>query len=350
MKYILVLCLGLLYTSCKQKNIIIEDPKLIVGIEVQQEFYSVFILNKIQNAVRYDLDYGDGTKLIGDTTLNNKTIGINGGDKYYYKQDGTYTIVLTAYDKNGVSKTVSVQIVVDYIKKNTPVADFSLKFLDNGIVQMTNLSKSYNSLDIGVSVGNWGYKTKVENPTFMFDMNGKYRISLAASNEFYNQKNAEFEVKNLVNRELGYFKGEWFGKTVDVKEDFNNQSITYYYDIGSGNTYLLLKQIFLIDNSKGIELTNFKVKTDSLKTNQMKYEQIKSKFKVGTQNSEDWAINVLGIPISKSIEIIEVREVPQPKLIPEMYNKAFWVTFKIKADFGNGNNIDGTLKVRYLIY
>ena len=33
-----------------------------------------------------------------------------------------------------------------------------------------------------------------------------------------------------------------------------------------------------------------------------------------------------------------------------MYDKAFWVTFKIKADFGNGNNIDGTLKVRYLIY
>ena len=50
------------------------------------------------------------------------------------------------------------------------------------------------------------------------------------------------------------------------------------------------------------------------------------------------------------LEILEVQEVAQPQLIPEMYHKSFWVTFKIKADFGKNNNIDGALKVRYLIY
>lgn len=50
-----------------------------------------------------------------------------------------------------------------------------------------------------------------------------------------------------------------------------------------------------------------------------------------------------------SIEITEVKEVDQPALFKDVYNKAFWVTFKLKAEFKDLGKIEGTLKTRYLV-
>jgi PKD repeat protein len=330
-------------------------PELAVDFEIQQELYAISILNKVQNAVKYDLDYGDGTKITDQLAEPTNYLGVQGGSSYSYQKDGTYTIILTAYDKKGNSKTAKKQLVIDYFGKNTPKANFSLKLSDNGVVQIANLSENYSSLDIGVHVGNMGYNTKEENPIFEFDMNGKYQIKLAVEKNGHlsNSKTEVIEIKNITERELGYFKGEWFGKQINIQEDFNNQGITTYYDLGGGLNLYFLKNIFNIDDNNSIELINFKVKTDSLKTNQMKYEQIKSKYKLGIQNSADWSISNYFPLISsqnKTIEILEIREVSQRKIVPEMMDKAFWITYKIKADFGEKGKIDGTLKTRYLIY
>ncbi|MEA5259228.1 hypothetical protein VB264_15635 [Arcicella aquatica] len=353
MKYLFYLYSILLLFSCKEKDIF-NTPELVVDIEIIHEYNYVNVLNRLHNAVKYDLDYGDGTKIIADTTLHNLSLGviINWDGKHYYKKDGNYTITLTGYDKNGKSKTVSKQIVINYVTQKTPIADFSIELLDDGVVKMKNLSKNYSSLEIGTSVGNWGYNTKVENPTFIFDMNGKYTIQLSANGAFFDHKAVEIDIKNTPNRELGYFKGEWLGKQIDVSESFDHQTVTEYMDIAGANRYLLLKNTFYRDTNS-IEIINFKVRTDSLKTNEMKYEQIKSKFKLGIQNSDDWAVSFY-LPLvsskKKSIEILEIKEVPQRKIIPEMFDKAFWITYKINADFESYGKIDGILKVRYLIY
>lgn len=350
MKHLFYLSSILLLFSCQEKDIF-NTTKLGVHIEVIQEYNYVIVSSRLHNAVKYDLDYGDGTKVMVDSTSSGVMILDNG--RYYYKKDGNYTITLTGYDKNGKSKTVNKQIVINYIQKNTPIADFSIELLDDGAVKMKNLSKNYSSIEISTRVGNWGYNTKEENPTFMFDMNGKYLINLNASGRFSNHKQVEIEIKNIVNRELGYFKGEWLGKQIDVSESFDHQTVTEYMDIAGGNRYLLLKNRTSF-NSNSIELINFKVKSDSMKTNEMKYEQIKSKFKLGIQNSDDWGLSLYILPLvsskKKTIEILEIKEVPQRKIVPEMFDKAFWITYKINADFESFGKIDGILKVRYLIY
>lgn len=345
-----ILLFGLFF-SCREDVEVKLVPELAVDFEIQQELYSIFILNKVQNAVKYDLDYGNGTKITDQLAEPTNYLG---GGAYSYQKDGTYTIILTAYDKKGNSKTAKKQLVIDYFEKNTPKANFSLKLLGNGLVQTTNLSENYSSLDIGVHVGNRGYNTKEENPIFEFDMNGKYQIQLAVANgPLSTSKSEVIEIKNITERELGYFKGEWFGKQINIQEDFNSQGITTYYDLGGGLNLYFLKNSFNIDDNNSIELINFKVKTDSLKTNQMKYEQIKSKYKLGIQNSADWSISnyfPLIYSQNKTIEILEIREVSQRKIVPEMMDKAFWITYKIKADFGEKGKIDGILKTRYLIY
>ncbi len=350
MKHLFYLYSILLLFSCAEKDIF-NTTKLGVDIEVKQEYNYVIVLSRLHNAVKYDLDYGDGTKVMVDSTSTGVMILDNG--RYYYKKDGNYTITLTGYDKNGKSKTVSKQIAINYVTQNTPIADFSIELLDDGVVKMKNLSKNYSSLEIGTSVGNWGYNTNVENPTFIFDMNGKYTIQLSANGAFFDHKAVEIDIKNTPNRELGYFKGEWLGKQIDVSESFDHQTVTEYMDIAGTNKYLLLKNTTSF-NSNSIELINFKVKSDSLKTNEMKYEQIKSKFKLGIQNSDDWAVSLYILPLvsskKKSIEILAIKEVPQRKIVPEMYDKAFWITYKINADFESYGKIDGILKVRYLIY
>ena len=37
-------------------------------------------------------------------------------------------------------------------------------------------------------------------------------------------------------------------------------------------------------------------------------------------------------------------------LFDEVYPKAFWVTFRLKADFKEFGKVDGLLKMRYLVY
>jgi hypothetical protein len=53
---------------------------------------------------------------------------------------------------------------------------------------------------------------------------------------------------------------------------------------------------------------------------------------------------------SDSLEILEVQEVYQAKLFPEMEEIAFWVTWHIKADTGERGRIDCILKMKYIIY
>lgn len=350
MKKALLFLLFSFLLSCKPTKEVIPEPELALSLEITQQAAEVAIKNTLKNAISYALDYGDGTKIMSDTSPTSEVLGSNKDHFYTYKKDGTYTITLTAYDKKGQSKTESRVITVDFYAKNTSMTDFSFKVLENGSVEMTNLSKNYISLETGVLAGSLGFSTKTLNPTFEFDLNGQYLFRMSANNHVSSIKDTLVTIRNIQEREKGYFKGNWLGTEIETYETFDNQARTEYMEIGGG--YKFLNNHFAVIKSKqGLTISNRKVNTDSLKTNQMKYEQIRSRFKVGIQNSENWILSTIGNPVSKSVEIIEVREVKQKRIIPEMDDRAFWITYKIKADYGEYlGKIDGTLKIRYLIY
>ncbi|UTA66582.1 PKD domain-containing protein [Emticicia sp. 21SJ11W-3] len=350
MKNAIIILLLALATSCKPAKEAVPEPELAMSLEITRLGAEVYVKNTLKNAASYDLDYGDGTKIINETVPGLEALGPKNRVSYQYKKDGAYTITLTAYNQKGQSKTQSQVITVDYYQKNTSVTDFALVAAQNGTIKMTSLSSNYTSLEAQVSAGGMGFSTKTPNPIFELDLNGQYQFSMMAYNQISSAKDTLISIQNIQEREKGYFKGNWLGTEIETYETFDNQARTEYMDIGGG--YKFMNNHFAIIRGKqGITISNRKINTDSLKTNQMKYEQIRSRFKAGIQNSENWILSTIGNPVSKSIEILEIREVQQKKIIPEMDSRAFWITYRIKADFGEYlGKIDGTLKMRYLIY
>lgn len=351
MKQLFTIGFLLFLCACKPKDSVV--PELIIELDLQLEGNQLVVFNKVQNAIKYDLHYGDGTEIIGQTDFSKATIGFNSGAKYTYQKDGVYIVTLTAYDLKGKARSVNKTISIDYYARNRPTADYALSQPSNGVVELKNRSKNYQSMMISVIGGGMGYKTETENPVFNFDLNGTYIISLVANGVGQSQRIDTVVVKNIKDRELGYFKGEVFNQEVNIVEGFNNQSVTEYNVAGGSKDNVQLTNSFRLPGNQTLKIYNFNLKPDQMQTNQMKYEQIIANYTVGVKNPQLWAIDLSGVGMarSKSIEILEVKEVAQQKIVPEMDNRAIWVTYKIQADFGPERGIiKGTWKVRYTIY
>lgn len=238
------------------------------------------------------------------------------------------------------------------------VVDFSIVNNNNGTLKTTDVSQDITAEKYYyIAVGNqFFYSTAKGTHTFDLDLTGSYRLVLTRiPSSLGGRKDTTIQVTMSPERELGYFKGEWFGKQTEVYESFDKQIITNFFGVGVPNLYLLKSEIPFTDTYMSV--FNYTVKSDSLINNQMKYNQFKDKLKVGVQGDNQWSINLSdpsigdkGNSLNKKIEILEVREVVQRKIIPEMMDKCFWVTMKIQADFGTAGKIDGILKTRYLIY
>ena len=223
--------------------------------------------------------------------------------------------------------------------------------MENGGVQCKNLSKNVTDFTWYVN----GYRSSTENPLFIFEKNEDCVILLQTKgiDGITSNKITTVKVSNAKEpSEIAEFNGLYF----DKKGRFTGTNFNDFYGprglIALPN---LVPSCIFGASETDIRIVNFSGKAG--------YENLKSILTTGNQNIygknkiyTDWYFAFqnymlfLSDAVESNLEIINVQEVPQPKLIPEMYDKAFWVIFKIKADFGNGNNIDGTLKVRYLIY
>ena len=353
MKNLIILSFLIVVICCKPKTIAIV-PQLVADFEIKQDGFIVDILDKTQNVTSYNIDFGDGTKTNEEVLENSRDLG-----KHIYKKNGLYIITLTVYDAKKESKKSTKQVSIIGADEVTATADFSYQILEDGVVKFTNLSKHAQSYSWRVN--GEVHNSEEINPTFVFELNGEYEIFLYARSFYPSEKSIKINISNAKGRQLATFNGQFFSEKFNLIEQqqkvrgyskFLNSYNESFIESGISNTQIGISATYFLN------LVNLSTEQKYIKLRE--YLTIGKKI-INPKIGDYWNLTLynsadIGKPkllseaSNAQLEIIEVQEVPQPKLIPEMYDKAFWVTFKIKADFGNGNNIDGTLKVRYLIY
>lgn len=261
----------------------------------------------------------------------------------------------------GISNVDSTKVkpIIDSAK-NKPVIKFSYELLENGSIKFTNLSKDFKSLK-------WyaPYKSKSENPIFLFEKNGKYTFLLSLENELGYRADSTFNI-NITNVtqylkvDSSVLSGVLFDKNILLKSKQSNN----FYGVGLASFPLGTPTSQF--NSQAVNI----VIADFMPTQGINYSTVKNNFKVGKQSlailneypTSNYSLKQRGwyayfsgengffaTDNNSELEILEVEEVNQPKLFPEMYDKAFWVTWKIKINTPKGK-IDCTLKMKYLIY
>jgi PKD repeat protein len=318
----------------------------------------VIIAFKMEHWDYCTIDYGDGFENDYRPFNNPDYFPFESGlgIQHIYRENKEYKITLTAFRRteSGIT-TKAFQVQTVRISNIPPkaVADFSYEVLDNGSVKFTNLSQ--NALDFEWR-GTSPYYTKTENPTFVFEKNGEYLINMTAYSPFHqSNKLVTINITNVKEEQAPTFTGTYLGN----KGSF----------IGTGN--VRFDGACCDGIPLGIPFLNFTVPdtdisllviTSSLVVKDYtladKYKAIKESFSVGKKDityPEWWGgFVVLGVPTDrdapKTLEITDIQEVSQVKLIPEMYDKALWITFKITGDFGKYGKVDGVLKLKYLVY
>ncbi|HEY1056228.1 MAG TPA: hypothetical protein VGE24_13875 [Emticicia sp.] len=219
----------------------------------------------------------------------------------------------------------------------------------------------------------------------------KENRSTEVSNELL-EKEAVFSEKDQVLNNASdktfsaEFRGIFLGKEVVFSEKdsvFKNISGKGYKDsYGEYSICPIINKLYLTQpndihyNDKisiNVSLGLFKDYGDGISVPDSTYNYLKRMLKVGVQKESltntgpiHWSVGItLNARISYKwqsikegayIEILEVREVDTKTITTKLdrfqlayYPKAFWVTYKIKANFKDYGDIDGILKVKYLI-
>ena len=244
--------------------------------------------------------------------------------------------------------------------KTKPQIKFSYELLENGGIKFSNLSKNTKLLK-------WyaPYKSKSENPIFLFEKNGKYTFVLSIENELGYRADSTFNI-NITNVtqylkvDSSVLSGVLFDKNILLKSKQSNN----FYGVGLASFPLGTPTSQFNNQAVNIEIADF------MPTQGLNYINMKNNFKVGKQplailneyptsnyslKQRGWYAYFSGengffaTDNNSELEILKVEEVNQLKLFPEMYDKAFWVTWGIKMDTNKGK-IDCTLKMKYLIY
>lgn len=248
--------------------------------------------------------------------------------------------------------------------KLKPKIEFTYDFLDSGGVKFINKSRGIQSFRWYTS---W-YRTKAENPVFYFNKNDKYNFLIRYINEkgqegdttFYiNINNASISIKE----DSSTLTGIVYGKNINI----NSVRWNDFYGVGwaslplgtpssriNVNGYTILIADFMTEQGK-----DYNSMVNNLKIGQQPLAQLKSYPTTDySLNKHGWYIlfggqygfYATGNSPNDSLEILEVKEVYERILFPEMENKAIWVTWHIKADTGERGKIDCVLKMKYIIY
>jgi len=280
------------------------------------------------------------------------------------------SIVLLAFlhsCKKAINKTDPNPVVIEPIDSTKIPAEFNYTYtlLDSGGVKLTTHSKNISSLKWYT----YWYKSKAENPTFYFDENGNYSFIA----RYYDEKiktirDTSFILKidnvpSDIKIDSSYLSGTIYGEKVNMTSPWWND----FYGVGLASLPLGTPSARTSRNGFGITVADFNAVQGK------DYATMKSNFKVGKQTlaqltsypTSDYSFKQKGwyvLFVGKHgyyatgnspddfLEILEVKEVHHKKLFPELEEKAFWVTWHIRADTGERGKIDCTFKTKYVIY
>jgi PKD repeat protein len=322
-----------------------------------------------KHATSLSLDWGDGK--VDNKLLEPKEISTDGifTFSHKYAKNGTYKVRIKAVNivtSNAVETEVNITN-----KVAEPKADFSYEVLDNGKVKLKNLSP-----DAGVSYY-WGdtktpYRSRSTNPEFIYERNDSYPVFLTVEDK-YGQKTTitkDVKITNAATKEMAFFKGSIFNEHYELIEN-GNETKTLLSETDPISARIL-NTIISNTSGKKIELNvggvfhvlgsanpDFAISERVEKFRQYLTTGVK---KVGVQTHDQWNASIKyetkdGSVVKNFtdvnnayIEITDVKEVEQPNLFDGLYKQSFWVTFRLKADFQGLGKIDGTLKIRYLVY
>lgn len=316
----------------------------------------VVVINKSIGGTDYEL-FLDGV-LKTQSGLKD-TLGI-----FQFDVNGEHSISICSFDILQLDfKGKSCKDTTFTITSLPPIIDWDIFYLGKGKVSIVNNSKHTPSPTYSINqfFGLCGYSIiNVANPTLLqFEKNGVYQIQY----DYFNGPKT-IEISDLPETEpYQKFEGTFFDKKGTI---ISNNVNDFYCSYGFlSMTYVPKLYIYSQDVASGLVFINNKsfrpteYYGDPRLTD--KYNYFKSIFKVGEINPKDWDISTYSNnnfidnreSIQKEgtkIEIIDVKEVEQEKIVPNMLEKAFWVTFKIKATIKEKGVIDGTFKVKYMIY
>ena len=286
-----------------------------------------------------------------------------------YAKNGTYKVSIKAV--NSVT-TNSVETEVNITNKVAePKADFSYEILENGKVKLKNLSP-----DASLSYY-WGdtktpYRSRLTNPEFIYERNDNYPVFLTVEDK-YGQKTTvtkDVKITNAATKEVASFKGMIFNEQFELIEN-GNDCRTFLIETDPLSTKIV-NAIAVNASGKKIEMNlggvfhvlgsanpDFTITDRVEKFRQYLTTGVK---KIGVQTHDQWNASIKyetkdgsvvkyfnEIP-NAYIEITDVKEVEQAQLFDGLHKQSFWVTFRLKADFQGLGKIDGTLKIRYLVY
>ena len=322
-----------------------------------------------KHATDVTVDWGDGTtessKFAPEQNFANLVLTFS----HKYAQNGTYKVTFKAV--NAVTaNSIDTELKIAN-KEPQPVADFAYEILENGKVRFKNLSPASNATYY------WGdtktqNRSLLANPEFIYERNGNYSVFLTVTDQFnqFTTVHKTVNVTNAVPKDFAFFKGTIFNEPIEFSENDNNvrtvlseaeplsTRITNSISLNSSNEKieLGLSGMFFVKGSGNPE---FSVTERFDKFREYLTPGVK---KVGVQMHDQWNITVkyetpqgnvvkqfTDIP-NAVVEIAELKEIDQPALFDGLYRQSFWVTFKLKADFQGLGKIDGTVKIRYLVY
>lgn len=191
--FLLFTALVAVVTSCKSKN----DPDPTDVLPQADFSYStselnVSFVNNSQNATSFEWNFGDNSSAM----TRNPT--------HTYSRSGTYTVTLTAYNKNYECSTRTKDINVSYEKPN---AAFTFKIQQPMTVLLTN-----NSIDATSYLWDFGDgQTSTEkSPSHRYSKIGVYTITLTATRG--DQTSSKSTHVTIEKPSHIYIKGFQFGK------------------------------------------------------------------------------------------------------------------------------------------
>lgn len=376
---ILLFAVGFL-SACKRTNTetVVPEPEITqffkgkstVNYERNAHVHIRANILKFKSNTSVNVDWGDGKEDSAELILGQIDPAISHVSfSHKYGQNGNYKVVLKAVNSS-MTDRLSVPVAITN-KEAPPVADFSYEVLEGGRVKFKNLSKG------NIATSYWGdskagYFTYEQEPQFIYELNDTYSVSLTVNDSLgqYSTIVKEIPIKNAVGRQLASFKGTIFGKDYDWVEN-NDDCRAFLRETDPGRTAVInyfTKSISPDEHWQIGVVGTFYVMSAIYFDPIERYTKFKENLtvgvkSVGNQGANQWNAGIylqtqandgfryrffMDDP-NAYIEITEVKEIDQPALFKDVYNKAFWVTFKLKAEFKDLGKIEGTLKTRYVV-
>lgn len=276
-------------------------------------------------------------------------------------------VVILVFLHSCKKQTEPNPVVIEPIDSTKIPAQFKYTstILDSGGVKFTNHSKNISSFKWYT----YWYKSKAENPTFYFEENGTYSVIVYFFDEKIKMVRDTTLYVKIDNVPLGtkidssYLSGEIYKNSVNLISPWWND----FYGGGFASLPMGTPSARTQQNGFWIAVADFNAVQGK------DYATMKSNFKVGKQTlaqltsypTSDYSLKQRGWYVvfggkygfyatgnspDDFLEILEIKEVYQKKLFPEIDERAFWVTWHVKADTGERGKIDCIFKTKYVIY